>query len=304
MARTLNDKWGPASEGGTKGELDSGHVVIGRGDPELEKLIGKPISRKWDIMLVVAVIGLVPAAMQLTQFLLVGDWDFWSDWKDRQWWPTVTPPVNIIVPSALQYVTWSQLRLPIGATAGTLLMTVGQLTIRMFGWTTWGYMPMNFVWPAMLIPAGVALDVILFYSRSFLITSFFGGLVWGMMFQPMNSVLFAQYWQPVVYHGTTLTLADVMSFNYPRNQTPNYLRIVEQGKFRAFLSQISFVVALFSGFISGFFYWIGQFVGRKLAVGSAYVYYRGQGGAGAKNMDDVKEHQIEREALPPRTTAI
>jgi len=23
--------------------------------------------------------------------LLAGDWDFWLDWKDRQWWPIVTP---------------------------------------------------------------------------------------------------------------------------------------------------------------------------------------------------------------------
>lgn len=279
----VTDKFGPASTGGSEVPLlHPEQVVIGRGTADIDKVIGRPISRKWDIMLVISVLFIVPPAMMVTQFLLVGDWDFWADWKDRQWWPTITPPVNIIVPSALQYIAWSQLRLPLGATTGILLMHVGQLISRMFNWTGWGYMPINFVWPAQLIPAAVVLDVILFTTRSFVITSFFGALVWGLMFQPMNSVLFSPYWQPVVFHGTTLTVADVMSFSYPRNQTPNYLRIVEQGKFRAFLSQISYVVALFSGMVSMGGYWIGQFVGRKLAVQPAYVFLKGR-----KNLDDV-----------------
>jgi len=28
--------------------------------------------------------------------LLAGDWDFWLDWKDRQWWPVITPIVGIL----------------------------------------------------------------------------------------------------------------------------------------------------------------------------------------------------------------
>lgn len=294
MAQThVEQKYGPSSTGGSQYNLSPEQVVIGRGDPAFDKMIGKPISRKWDILLVVGVLFIVPPAMQVTQFLLVGDWDFWGDWKDRQWWPTITPPVNIIVPSALQYIAWTNLRLPLGATTGVLLMTVGQLIARMFEWTGWGYMPMNFVWPANLIPAGVVLDVILFMSRSYVITGFFGALVFGLMFQPINSVLFSPYWQPVVYHGTTLTLADVMSFNYPRNQTPNYLRIVEQGKFRAFLSQISYVVALFSGMLCMIGYWLGQYVGRKLAVAPATIFLKG--GAGARNLDqDAADHASAR----------
>ncbi len=35
--------------------------------------------------------------------LLAGDWDFWLDWKDRQWWPVVTPIVGIMYCAALMY---------------------------------------------------------------------------------------------------------------------------------------------------------------------------------------------------------
>jgi len=32
------------------------------------------------------------------------DWDFWTDWKDPQWWPVITAFATIIIPSALQYI--------------------------------------------------------------------------------------------------------------------------------------------------------------------------------------------------------
>jgi len=111
------------------------------------------------------------------------------------------------------------------------------------------------------------MDCILLATRSFVVTSLVGSLAFGIMFQPMNAPLFGSFWQPVPFHGTTLTLADVMGFNYTRTQTPVYLRIVERGTFRAFLEQISYVVAIFSGLIAIGGYWFGQFIGRKLAVG-------------------------------------
>lgn len=48
--------------------------------------------------------------------LLAGDWDFWIDWKDREWWPIVTPITAIIFCAALQYYNWVDYRQPFGAT--------------------------------------------------------------------------------------------------------------------------------------------------------------------------------------------
>ena len=55
--------------------------------------------------------------------LTVGDWDFWIDWKDRQYWVTATPVVLIMFPAALQYVFWERFRLPIAATLAMLALT-------------------------------------------------------------------------------------------------------------------------------------------------------------------------------------
>ena len=58
----------------------------------------------------------ITAAFHLHFQLLAGDWDFWVDWKDRQYWVTLTPIVAITFPAALQYVLWEKFRLPLGAT--------------------------------------------------------------------------------------------------------------------------------------------------------------------------------------------
>src|SRR4030081_2004471 len=74
------------------------------------------IDRKWDFMFWFPAAFVVAAAADITRLLFAGDWDFWVDWKDRQWWPTITPFAMIIIPSAIQYILWVVWRLPIGAT--------------------------------------------------------------------------------------------------------------------------------------------------------------------------------------------
>src|SRR5256885_16703596 len=64
------------------------------------------IDRKWDIMFWVTAAFVVGAAANITMLLFAGDWDFWTDWKDRQWWITIPPFATIIIPSALQYIPW------------------------------------------------------------------------------------------------------------------------------------------------------------------------------------------------------
>lgn len=256
-------------------------------------LNGSGISRRWDLLLVVSAVFIIIAAMHLKHELLVGDWDFWADWKDRQWWPTLTPLVYIIIPSAVQYIVWTQLRLPVGATICTLLLLIGHLVSRSVNFAGWAYIPFNFVMPAQMVPAGVVLDVVLMATNSFIYTSIIGSMAWGLMFQAINAPIFGQYWQPVNYKGTILTVADVMGFQNTRVQTPAYLRIVEQGHFRAFLSQISYVVALFSGFISIAGYWAGQFIGRVLAVNPATQWARKK-----RWMEPQDEIAVQAPAIP------
>jgi len=44
-----------------------------------------------------------------------GDWDFWTDWKDRRLWVTVAPIVFNYFPCAVQAILWYRYRLPFGA---------------------------------------------------------------------------------------------------------------------------------------------------------------------------------------------
>ena len=59
------------------------------------------IDRKWDLVFWVTAAFVVGAAADITKQLFAGDWDFWTDWKDRQWWPIITPFAIIIIGSAL-----------------------------------------------------------------------------------------------------------------------------------------------------------------------------------------------------------
>jgi methane/ammonia monooxygenase subunit A len=66
----------------------------------------------------------------------------------------------------------------------------------------------------------------------------------------------------VEYYGQVMTVADVQGFQYVRTQTPEYVRLIEQGALRAFVEEITVVVAFFSGFVSLVAYWFGHLVGR------------------------------------------
>ena len=74
------------------------------------------IDRTWDVVFWITAIFVVAGAADITKLLFAGDWDFWTDWKDPQWWPVVTAFATIIIPSALQYIQWAAWRFPTGAT--------------------------------------------------------------------------------------------------------------------------------------------------------------------------------------------
>ena len=68
------------------------------------------------------------------------------------------------------------------------------------------------------------------------------------------------------FHGTLLTVADTLSFHIGRTQTPEYLRMIEEGHLKALVNDITIVVAFFGGMLSAATYWIGILLGKYLAV--------------------------------------
>jgi methane/ammonia monooxygenase subunit A len=78
---------------------------------------GVKLSRMLDAVyfLPIAYLG-VFATFHMHFDLLAGDWDFWVDWKDRQFWVTVTPIVEVMYPGAIMYYFWTFYRQPFGAT--------------------------------------------------------------------------------------------------------------------------------------------------------------------------------------------
>ncbi|QNJ96523.1 methane monooxygenase/ammonia monooxygenase subunit A (plasmid) [Mycolicibacterium fluoranthenivorans] len=221
---------------------------------------------RWEVLFALSFVPLVIGAFHLNQMLFVGDWSFWADWKDRQWWPLLTPALGIIIPAAVQYIAWDRLRVPIGATVCAVCLVIGEWLSRYFNFDWWAHIPIAYTWPETFLLAAIILDVILLVSRSYVITAVLGGLAWGILFWFFNFPLLAPYLQAVNFHGTLLTVADTMGFEISRTQTPEYLRIIEEGHLRALVSNITIVVALFAGMLSAAVYFFGLLIGKYLAV--------------------------------------
>ena len=243
----------------------------------------KPLlSRRWDFLFIFAAAFLVMGAFHVNQMLFAGDWSFWADWKDREFWPLVTPAVGMIVVAALQYITWSLLRLPVGATFGAVVLLPAQWLSRWGSFSEWTHIPLNFTWPETFILAAVILDVVLAVTRSYILTSMIGGMLWGAVFWFFNFTGLSPYLSPVDFHGTLLTVADTISFHAARTQTPEYLRIIEEGHLKALVSDITIVVAVFAGMLSVATYWVGLLIGKSLAVWPIGKFFKLQTDSAAK----------------------
>jgi len=79
-------------------------------------------SRTFDLLIVVIAAFLVWAVSHINFLLFAGDWDFFIDWKDRQYWVLIYPISVIVTAAAFQAIFWHLFRLPIGATASMLLL--------------------------------------------------------------------------------------------------------------------------------------------------------------------------------------
>jgi methane/ammonia monooxygenase subunit A len=223
------------------------------------------LSRSFDILVVIIMFIAITAAFHLHFMLTVGDWDFWVDWKDRQYWVTSTPIVLIMFPAALQYVFWEKFRLPIAATMAMLALTVGIWIARTFGFQMWSYFPLSLVWPATMIAGGLVLDGVLLLTGNVLLTAIIGGMSFGLLFYPANWPLLAPFRLPLETMNSLVSVGDYIGYAYTRTSTPEYLRFIERGTLRTFGGHSAVVSAFFSGFVCILMYLVWWYIGKMLA---------------------------------------
>jgi len=231
-------------------------------------VVEEPRAADWQILVLSFLVFV--GGFHLYAMLTIGEWDLWTDWKDGRLWGTVTPITYISFPAAAQYFLWTKLRLPFGATFAILALLFGEWINRYFIFWGWTYFPINFVWAATLVPGAIILDVVLLWSKSYLVTAVIGGLSFGFIFYPSNWPMLAPLHQPVEYHGMVMTIADIQGYHYVRTgtpeylrRTPEYLRIVEKQTLRTFGRDVVSWSAFFS-WLSLLIYVIWHFFRRRL----------------------------------------
>ncbi len=224
------------------------------------------VSRIFDFLVVAAVVTLFTGAIHLHTMLLAGDWDMFTDWKDRQYWPLILPVVLIMFPAALQAIFWKYFRLPIGATVAATCLMLGVAITRPVQFVLWTDYPLNMVLPAQMIAGAIVLDVFLLVLRNPLFTAIFGGFAFAFLYYPSNYTILAPFYVPVSHQGMMASMADLIGYVYPRSATPEYIRIIERGTLRTFGDSAAWVSALFSGFICIFMYYLWWKVGETMAT--------------------------------------
>jgi len=241
-------------------------------DPEVVDIYGvkwskwaATLSRRFDIIVAIVLFLAVLSAFHLHFMLLAGDWDFWIDWKDRQWWPTLTPIVAITFPAALQYVFWEKFRLPIGATFGIVCLLIGEWLARAGGFYLWSDFPFSLIWPATLIPGAIVLDTVLLLTGNFLLTAIFGGMGFGLLFYAGNLPMLAAYRLPMEVMNTMVSVGDYIGYAFTRTATPEYVRLIERGTLRTFGGHSAVIASFFAGFASTLMYILWWYIGKFLA---------------------------------------
>ncbi len=218
-----------------------------------------------DAMLIPTFIFLFAAIFSFHFALTVGDWDYWVDWRDRRWWPLLTPVSLIVLPAVFGYLLWAKLRLPLAGTLSIMALGGAAWLSRYLNFEVFAGFPMPMVAPSTYIALGLLLDVTLTVTRSFILTGAFGGFLFGLLIYPLNWPLMAPYRVPVEMHGTLLTVADVYGFEYIRTAMPEYVRIIEKSTLRTFGGAVTPLTAVFAAFLTILFYYFWTWVGHLMA---------------------------------------
>lgn len=225
------------------------------------------VSRTFDILIAAILFLAVVAAFHIHAELTIGDWDFWVDWKDRQFWPTVTPILLITFPAAVSYILWENFRLPFGATFCVVALLFGEWITRFSAFYLWSYFPISMVWPATLIPGALVLDCVLMLTYSGMLTAIIGGMMFGLMFPAGNWPMLAAYHLPVEVMGNEVaSVADIIGYTFTRTATPEYLRMIERGTLRTFGGHSTVVASFFSGFVCILMYLVWWYMGKFFCI--------------------------------------
>jgi len=227
------------------------------------------LYRRLDGILILVLFTFLTLGIQIQFTLTAGDWDYWVDWKDRRWWPLVTPLTLLMPIGAFTYGIWQRVRLPIMATALTTLLCLVAWGSHYLNFYKFTYFPLTFVFPATYIGVGILLDCALVMTRSLVVSAFIGAGLFGALVYPLNWPLIAAYRTAVEFNGTLLSLADLMGYEYIRTTTPEYLRIIESSTLRTFGGSVVPLTAVFAGFVSivvyAIFLWVGSYVNKLVA---------------------------------------
>lgn len=243
------------------------------------------ISRGLDYIVIVILLFAVIAALHIHMMLTVGDWDFWIDWKDRMNWVTLTPMLLVVIPAALSYPLMEKFGLPISGTVCGVCLMIGEWASRYFSFHLWTYFPMSMVWPSIVIPGLMLLDLVYMLSRNLFITSVIGGGAVAFAFAPANWPILAPYHIPVVHIGQVVNVADLIGYTFTRTATPEYLRMIERGTLRTFGGESTLISTFFSAFVCMILFYVWWKIGAWLThMGSVPNKLKGMVG-----LDDAPE---------------
>lgn len=223
-------------------------------------------ERPWNFVIILLLMFALVALMAASFSLFAGDWNFWTDWKDRVYWPLFTATSTIFPLAAAQYIGWKLFRLPL-ATLTALVFTIVWVVSQPLGFQGLTSFPLNFTWSATIIPLAILLDVVLVYTNgSVAATAILGGFIFGSLLYTANYFMIAPFLQPVTVSNKVLTLANLQGLEYHRSATPEYLRQVAVGGLHTFAGQLNAITSLFTGAICIVAYGLGTAVGRYAGI--------------------------------------
>jgi methane/ammonia monooxygenase subunit A len=225
----------------------------------------------WALALVVALAG--GTLVMACWVILAADWNFWTDWKDRVWWPLITAPATFLGVSTAQYVGWRLFRVPLG-TAAALVGTVLFSLYLYISFSLFASYPANFVWLPSLIPTAILADVVMVRTGRWRIAVLAGGLAYGLLFYAASYAMITPFLQPVVVHGRLLTLANLQGLEYWRSSAPEYLRSVQIGGIHTLAGQSGIIASVLTGAATAVAGFAGAGAGHLLAVWPIDRYLR------------------------------
>ncbi len=228
------------------------------------------VYRNIDLLAVPLFVLLFAGIFSFHFALTVGDWDYWVDWRDRRWWPLVTPLSLLVLPAVFGYLLWTRFRLPLSASVALLSFGLASWVSRWLNFEGFAGFPLNMVSPSTFIGLGLILDCVLLLSRSFFFTGLFGAFFFAALVYPLNWTMMAPFHVPVEYNGTLVTVADLMGYEYVRTAIPEYVRIIEESTLRTFGEAVTPLTAVFAGFVAILMYyfwtWIGYLASRAIWI--------------------------------------